>query len=135
MKGHSLDRGVNTMFFFLYLFAEGGARNDRVIRVPYEHEGRNIPLTGPHSIGRDVGVMGNSNRLRLGVLESPNGKAVRRSRKAFNANVGFAGHEEIVECGPTAKDWEKQPGTGTNERLCSVAERVRPAFGMKSRQH
>jgi hypothetical protein len=67
-------------------------------------------------------VMGNTNRLVLCMPKCRDGKAIRRSRKTLNADVGVFIHQQILEAAPVPEDGPVEPRMPPDELLAPVAE-------------
>jgi hypothetical protein len=67
-------------------------------------------------------VMGDANRLVLCMPKCRDGKAIRRSRKSLNADVGLLIHQEILEAAPVPEDGPVEPWMPPDELLTPVAE-------------
>ena len=67
---------LNVVLNYSYLLAERYSGDDRVLRVPDKHDNGDAPLTGLHSIGGHVGVVGNLDWFRLRMLDGSYGKAI-----------------------------------------------------------
>jgi hypothetical protein len=72
--------------------------------------------------------MGNLDWYRLSVLDGSHGEAVSRAWESLDTEIGRPGDEQVIERGPWAKDGEKQPWAGADERLGPVAQDARPAL-------
>jgi hypothetical protein len=67
-------------------------------------------------------VMGNTNRFVLCMPKRRDGKAIRRAREAFDADVGVVVDEEVFVSGAVVKHGPVEPWMPPDELLTPVAE-------------